>query len=1229
MLAGSKGKIAKLALICACIAAPLATASEATASRPYEFKKAFGAKCLAEPCEGESLKRPSGVAVNEESGDVYVVDEGANRVVRFDESGKYLSEFNGSGKLAGEGKAAGSGGKAGEFETGRFSEPQTIAVDNTCKLREYNEADCKVKDPSNGDVYLVDAGEGHRVVDKYSPAGEYVGQIAEGEEGGVVQRFEHPLDGVAIDPQGAVWVYQETRVLQKYSDARPNAFLEAKKVLIPCCEVPGFAIDAKGDFYLRHTVSGFPRIAKLDPSGKVITGELLKEDANSVAADQGNSNALIDNNTSVALLNPKGAEFERLGEEHGLKHLTEATGIGPNAGASSAIVAEAGVLAKDAAALFGPSEPSPPKVEGEAFAKVTAHEASLEAQINPRSEVGEEASKYRFEYGRCLPPPQGCAESGYEARLPEPEGQIEADFEVHAVGLKLEGLQANTTYHFRAVAKNSHGPGEPGAEVSFTTQTEGGELVLPDNRAWELVSPPDKLGALIEPIAETGVVQAAAGGGGITYLANAPTEAEPAGYSNKVQVLSRRGASAWSTRDIAIPHTSATGLSAGSGQEYKFFDPELALSAVQPFGQFIPELSEEASESTAYLHNLEEGCGSHCYRPLVTGKPGFSNVPEGTQFGEEQNCTPGAPHLSVVCGPEFLGASEDFSHVVLRSKAALTPGSIEGELYEWSGGALAQLSVSPEEAPIAGAGLGNESRGSAQHAIASDGSRVVWEAQGALYLRDTTRNETVQLDAPEAGCASCKGGDGQFQIASADDSRIFFTDTQKLTEGSGSEAGKRADLYECRIVSSPKLGCELSDLTPPRGEEAAEVQGSVLGASEDGSSLYFVAKGVQSEAPNARGQSAIAGKPNLYLRHGSSTEFIATLAGGDETDWELFGGTSVALQSQPTRVSPDGQFLELMSEASLTGYDNRDAASGKPAAEVYLYDAATKELRCASCQPSGVRPVGVEYRKLEPESGGLVGGPRNIWPASALVAANVPGWTAMAVGQSRYQPRYLSNEGRLFFNSADALVPEDANGTQDVYQYEPPGIGNCSEASETFSLRSGGCVALISSGSSTQESAFLDASESGSDVFFLTSARLSAIDTDDSRDVYDAHVCTGAEPCITYKPREVTSCESEAACKAPPSPGPQIFGAPPSAILPSTGNLPPAGAAASTTRKTPEQIRIEALNKALRACRAKHNKKQRQACERAARKRYAKPGTKPKAKGKKAAQKNSARGGHR
>ncbi len=116
------------------------------------------------------------------------------------------------------------------------------------------------------------------------------------------------------------------------------------------------------------------------------------------------------------------------------------------------------------------------------------------------------------------------------------------------------------------------------------------------------------------------------------------------------------------------------------------------------------------------------------------------------------------------------------------------------------------------------------------------------------------------------------------------------------------------------------------------------------------------------------------------------------------------------------------------------------------------------------------------------------------------VASSLPPWTLShssdGYAEATYQPRYLSNSGRLFFNSYDALVPADTNGTADVYEYEPEGVGpeddrcaaSTSSPGDVFGLgrAAHGCVALISAGTSPQESAFLDASENGSDVFFLT-----------------------------------------------------------------------------------------------------------------------------------------------
>ena len=1073
----------QLALFVTIFAALALSAAPAFAGRAHEFTTAFGTRCIAAgSCTGAELFSPDGVAVNEASGEVYVVDKGegavGGRVVRFSAAGLYESEFNGS-----------------KTPAKSFDRPDEIAVDNSCALQKLSEPACKAADPSNGDVYVVDAGGGEaselrRVVDKFSATGEYLGQISENEEG---RGFKYNVEGVAIDLSGTVWVYSESLTVNGYSNGPSNEFVEKIALTgVVGFGAPGFAVDGEGNFYGRLRGERTPQITKWDHKGHVLNESLDGEGTTAVSVDQISNEALVDKGTSVDVFGPEGTKIEALGEEGGEQHLSEGAGIGVNANSSSLYVADPKGAA-GAVVVFGPAAVATPKVEnvalqGESFSNVDASSASVTAKINPRSEPGEAATEYNFQYGRCATPTT-CATSGYEATLPT--GQIAADFEVHPVSAKLEGLLPHTTYHFRVIARNSHLEGTPGAEASFTTEGAGGELKLPDNRGWELVSPPDKQGALISPIGESGVVQAAASGDGLTYLTNAPTEPEPEGYSNEVQVLSRRGSASWSSRDIAIPHSGATGkaVGKGAGSEYQFFDPELTLSAVNPFGEFIPALSPQASESTAYLHDLGPACAGDCFQPLVTGKAGFANVPAGTVFGEEELCKPRAEGTTATaaCGPQFRGASRDLSHVVLSANAPLTPGAapLEG-LYEWTAGALSPVSVLPSKEVVGEATLGLKNQ-AARQAISSDGTRIAWTRKEVLYDREMTSGETVQLDAAEGGCLSegCQSGGGSFQFASADGSRVLFTDFHALTGDAGAKSGQ-SDLYECDVaaIAPGEEDCSrhLTDLTSKSGQESADVLGgqhggAILGASEDGSIVYFVAKGVLSEATNARGSTAQAGKPNLYVRRDGAPEFIATLAGagnkeeeGDGHDW------SENLRAQPTRASKSGQWLEFMSEASPTGYDNADRKSGEPVAEVYLYDAASKHLTCASCEPTGVRPVGVEYYTLEQGSEGLAGEPRT-WLDKGLVAANVPGWTTInaSILSTRYQPRYLNDEGRLFFNTADALVPQDANGTEDVYQREPAGVGDCGEASPTYSAPAEGCVSLISSGSSAQESAFMDA----------------------------------------------------------------------------------------------------------------------------------------------------------
>jgi hypothetical protein len=306
----------------------------------------------------------------------------------------------------------------------------------------------------------------------------------------------------------------------------------------------------------------------------------------------------------------------------------------------------------------------------------------------------------------------------------------------------------------------------------------------------------------------------------------------------------------------------------------------------------------------------------------------------------------------------------------------------------------------------------------------------------------------------------------------------------------------------------------------------------VIGAAADGSSVYFVADGALTE-----GDGAVSGdcgelasqSCNLY-RYDAETsrlKLIAVLSGADARDW---APSQVALGELTARVSPDGRWLAFMSERPLTGYDNRDAVSGERDEEVFLYDAqgegGTGKLFCASCNPTGARPQGRQGPPDVPPA--LVDGVPN-W-AGRWYAANVPGWTTFRALEARYQSRYLSDSGRLFFNASDALVPADTNGTEDVYTYEPPGLGSCTEASPGFAARNGGCLSLISSGTSAAESAFMDASESGDDVFFLTASRLTAKDEDKALDLYDARVGGGEAPPV--KPVE---CSGDA-CQQPATP---------------------------------------------------------------------------------------------
>jgi hypothetical protein len=858
------------------------------------------------------------------------------------------------------------------------------------------------------------------------------------------------------------------------------------------------------------------------------------------------------------------------------------------------------LLARDNAEEAAVSPPAtfttpavPLEITGTSATEVTATAAKLNAQVNP----GGAETTYHFEY---------IDQAGYEAALAEgaanpyakgvstPESpSIGADNSLHPARATISGLQPGTTYHYRIVATNSQSPagGTPGPDQTFTTETTGGEFALPDGRAYELVSPPQKDGAEVLGIGGGGITTAAGDateasedGTSVTYIASAPVGASPLGNVGSTQMFSTRGAGGWSSLDIATPHKhNAGGISLNGGEEYLRFSSDLSHAILVPLYSpleppLAPEIHQEVGgETEIYLRNNV----TNTFRAVVTSEP----LPEVSFEG----ATPDLSHV-------VFGGRSSFGNVHPGGTVGLDPNYPNAEgLYEWADGQTRLVSVLPNEKPASGlTTLGRNSAysfdtsvGATRHAISDDGTRVVWSGEGGLFTRNMVTGETLQVDAVQSGGGAAGGG--AFKVANSDGSRVFFTDGNALVTDAHQEGYIEGifhggDVY--MFEPARPEGERLTDLT--LGVAGADLGVNVLEANEAGTSIYVRTPGVLTSAPNSEGETAtpctetergfpsresVLSACNLYLLRESSAgsgswsvTFVAGGAGGGESETL---SDAEPLQRQAARVSPSGRYVAFMSRRSLTGYDNRDAISGEPDEEVYWYDAETNRLVCASCDPTGARPVGQYDTEVPPF---VAMDPPRVWEGR-WVAAVIPGWTEDGARRSTgHQPRYLDDSGRLFFTSSDALVPRDVNGREDVYEYEPAGVGSCQPpsygqgASVVFNKTLGGCIGLISAGTGNTDSVFFDASASGSDVFFTTQDGLVSQDKDGTADMYDARVCTQTAPCpssLAVSP----ACTTTDSCRLAPSPQPGIFSASGSATFAGAGNATPTPSAKKKTAK--------------------------------------------------------------
>ncbi len=1078
---------------------------------------------------------------------------------------------------------------------GAFSVPEDVAVDQ-----------------STGDVYVLSVSRSKNIVQIFTPEGKFVagfGELGGFEESASTdpERIQNPT-GITVDSAGDVYISatpgpsealrKEGRVMvfrpETAGDYEHYVYTGRSHDLLVGEQVNGVALDAAGDVFVVGGESHVYRFAPVNLSSLIWEpnpGCISRPESKPYAGLQGltvnptTGDVFIYSNVakkfymldSSACAQSKTitqtAEFQPpVAKENEINRLAVNPGLGLEV--EDGVFRPAGTLyALDpivplsTGLIFGQSLSFPPKIISESVSNIGSQFATLEAQIDPQSN----ATHYTFQYS--LKPITECSVGHDCEEAPVGGGSFEEAGGADLVAAATVSLLPHTTYHFRVVASSHCVPTEPaqicestGADQEFLTFPP--VVGLPDNRAYEMVSPSNKSGGEVFPgdpfvvncleclpgtANEHFPMQSTASGDSIVYEGNAFS---PSGDAvNENEYLSNRSTSGgW---EIS-PDLSSAMASRGEAQGYKAVSPDLSHAVLY---QIEPALSQDALETDGvpyanlYLQNTETPAN---ITPLLTR----GSVDDVTLHRESGR---GPDKLFL----RFAGASLDFNHIIFEANDALNAEApivspAENNLYEWFDGKLSLINVLPNGTPEpnatfgAGNNLGSEDP-DYSNAISVNGSRIFWTSQQThrVYVHE----KGINVEVPDPG---------QFLTASSDGSTVLLTD---------------GELYNLEST-------ELTDLTDKQGG----FQG-ILGASKDLSTVYFVDTAVLTGGEeNAEKVKAKTSEDNLYMWQNGVTTFITALDAADNvTNIAGFiydsGDWLPSPADRTAQASADGQYLAFMANGDLTGYDN-EAASGEcgdslgtACFEIYTYDSNANRLLCASCNPTGGRPVGPSTLSL-------------IKPGSGVLQ----------------QPASVSANGRVFFNSLDRLSPLDKNsGVQNVYEYEPSNVGTCAG--------SGGCVFLISSGTGEAGSEFVNATPSGGDIFFTTGSQLVPQDQDDLIDLYDAREPHVPGEQVSFVPESTPrECASAGECRGPVTSPPVNLGAPLSAMLTGGGNLtsPPPP---PVVKPPPAPTRAQLLAKALKACQKQHSRKSRAACAVRARKRYA-----TKAKIKAAVSEGSRRG---
>ncbi len=478
---------------------------------------------------------------------------------------------------------------------------------------------------------------------------------------------------------------------------------------------------------------------------------------------------------------------------------------------------------------------------------------------------------------------------------------------------------------------------------------------------------------------------------------------------------------------------------------------------------------------------------------------------------------------------------------------------------------------------------------------------------------------------PNSGCSTpaCETNttdeadfrDANFERASADGSKVFFTSAQQLLDGASQDpepndsAVPRDNGKGCPKVTGAN-GCNLYeyDFNNPVGHRLVLLSGGdasglgprvqgVAAVSEDGSHAYFVAKGVLTTLPRGgEGGSCISeltpaekveeettkeGKcrpkkeaDNLYVSNTDTgaLAFVGTLLPTDAEQWR-YNGEIENGGLGPMSVTGNGQFLLFTTPADLTAGDTSTVP------QAFRYDAASEALVRVSVGEEGYN-----------DNGNSEVGATLIEHSGSEKETDIASDTHPAI----------SEDGQVVvFKSNVALVP---GALDDKCTYEE--AGHCYEYAQNVYEYREGHVHLISSGPSLplqMTEGPVAVSPSGRDIYFQSKESLVPQDTDTLDDIYDARE-GGGFAAATQPPQCESACQS--------APGAPAATAPPASFTFSgSGNAAPIPVPAAKA-KAKSLTRAQKLAKALKAC-AKQPKHRRAACRARAHRKY---GPAPKAR---------------